>query len=44
MLDSIHAVFEKQLAGLMQDDILDLDTELTLLQNTLKMEGMTNEK
>lgn len=44
MLDGIRAVFEKQLAGLMQDDILDLDTELTLLQNTLKMEGMTNEK
>jgi len=37
MLDSIHAVFEKaSFAGLMQDDILDLDTELTLLQNTLK--------
>lgn len=44
MLDGVQAVFEKQLAGLMQDDILDLDTELTLLQNTLKMEGLANEK
>jgi 5-bromo-4-chloroindolyl phosphate hydrolysis protein len=40
MLDTIRAAFEKQLARLLSDDVLDLDTELGLLEKTIKMEGL----
>ena len=40
MLDSIQHVFEQQLAAAAQDDVLDLDTELGLLEQTLKMESL----
>ncbi|HTX72848.1 MAG TPA: 5-bromo-4-chloroindolyl phosphate hydrolysis family protein [Rectinemataceae bacterium] len=40
MLETIRSAFEKQLARLMADDVLDLDTELGLLESTIKMEGL----
>ncbi len=39
MLDSIKATFEKQLAHLIEDDLLDLNAEITVLKNTMKLEG-----
>jgi hypothetical protein len=40
MLETIRAAFEKQLALLLSNDVLDLDTELGLLEKTIKMEGL----
>jgi 5-bromo-4-chloroindolyl phosphate hydrolysis protein len=40
MLDSIERVFEQQLAASAQDEVLDLDTELKLLKNTLQLEDL----
>ena len=40
MLETIRAAFEKQLAMLLSDDVLDLDTELGLLEKTIRMEGL----
>lgn len=40
MLETIRAAFEKQLARLLSDDVLDLDTELGLLEKTIRMEGL----
>jgi len=40
MLDSIQHVFEQQMAAAAQDEVLDLDTELRLLEQTLKMESL----
>ena len=39
-LDTIKAAFEKQLQKLLENDVMDLDTEIELLQKTLKMENM----
>lgn len=39
ILETIRAAFEKQLARLLENDVLDLDTEITVLEETLKMEG-----
>lgn len=38
-LDSIKDTFQKQLSGLLVDDILDINAELNLLKKTMKMEG-----
>jgi 5-bromo-4-chloroindolyl phosphate hydrolysis protein len=43
MLDVIHAAFEKQHAVLLQNDVMDLDAEMTLLKQTLTMEGLGSE-
>ncbi|HUX41457.1 MAG TPA: 5-bromo-4-chloroindolyl phosphate hydrolysis family protein [Rectinemataceae bacterium] len=40
MLDTIREAFEKQFAKLLSNDLLDLDTELSLLEQTIKMEGL----
>lgn len=39
VLETIRAAFEKQLALLLENDVMDLDTEITVLEETLKMEG-----
>jgi 5-bromo-4-chloroindolyl phosphate hydrolysis protein len=43
MLETIRAAFEKQLALLLSNDVMDLDTELGLLEKTIKMEGLTED-
>lgn len=40
MLDTIGAAFGKQLARLLTNDVMDLDTELALLEKTIKLEGL----
>jgi 5-bromo-4-chloroindolyl phosphate hydrolysis protein len=40
MLDTIHRAFEKQLARLLSNDVMDLDIELSLLEKTINMEGL----
>jgi len=40
LLDKIHAAFEAQLAKLLEDDAMNLDTEIELLEKTFKMEGL----
>lgn len=42
MLKQIGDAFEKQLARLLQDDVLDLDTELELLRRTMQSEGLSD--
>lgn len=39
-LEMIRAAFERQLGRLIENDIIDLDSEISVLQNTLKMEEM----
>jgi hypothetical protein len=39
MLDLIKQTFDRQLANLLEDNLLDINTELTVLKNTMKMEG-----
>lgn len=39
-LETIRRAFEKQLAKLMEDDVMDLDTEIEVLERTIKMEGL----
>ncbi|MBN2079702.1 MAG: 5-bromo-4-chloroindolyl phosphate hydrolysis family protein [Spirochaetes bacterium] len=39
MLASIRQTFERQLGNLMEDRLLDLNAELAVLKNTMKMEG-----
>jgi len=40
MLETIRAAFEKQLVRLLENDVLDLDIEISVLEKTLKMEGL----
>ena len=40
LLEKIRVAFEKQLNILLRDDLMDLDTEISLLENTLKSEGL----
>jgi len=40
ILETIRAAFEKQLARLLENDVLDLDIEISVLEKTLKMEGL----
>jgi len=39
MLDLIKHTFDRQMANLLEDNLLDINTELTVLKNTMKMEG-----
>lgn len=39
LLDQIGDAFEKQLNRLLENDVMNLDAEITLLEKTLKMEG-----
>ena len=38
-LAALETAYEKQLAALLDNDIMDLDTELTVLEKTIRMEG-----
>jgi len=40
MLDDIYRAFEKQLSALLRDDVLDLDTELSVLEETIELENL----
>ena len=40
MLGTIRDAFDKQLAKLLSGDVLDLDAELSLMQQTIDMEGL----
>ncbi len=40
LLDTIRVAFQKQLEKLLDDDIMDLDTEISLLETTFKSEGL----
>ncbi|MBN2432714.1 MAG: 5-bromo-4-chloroindolyl phosphate hydrolysis family protein [Acidobacteria bacterium] len=40
MLGTIRRAFEKQLARLLADDVLDLDVELEVLEKSIRMEGL----
>lgn len=40
IVQSIRTTFEKQHEMLLQDDLLDLDTEVEVLKKTMKLEGM----
>ncbi len=40
MINTIAGGFNKQLAQLLQDDVMDLDTELELLRRTMQSEGL----
>lgn len=39
MLDSIKETYTKQLHNLLEDDLLDLNTEISVLEKTMKYEG-----
>lgn len=39
LLDQIKETFSKQLASLLEDDLLNLDVELSVLKKTMKYEG-----
>lgn len=39
-LEVIDAAFRRQLESLLHDDVLDLDTEISLLERTVRMEGL----
>jgi 5-bromo-4-chloroindolyl phosphate hydrolysis protein len=39
LLDMIRQTFDRQLANLLEDKLLDINTELTVLKNTMKLEG-----
>lgn len=39
MLDQIKATFDKQLTNMFENDLMDINTELKVLENTMKMEG-----
>ena len=43
MLDMIRAAFEKQHVRLLEDDVMDLDAEMSLLKQTIQMEGLGEE-
>lgn len=40
ILDNIKNAFEVQLSKLQEDNVLDLDTEIQVLKNMIKMEGL----
>jgi len=44
MLEKMHHAFRQQLTHLLEDDVMDLNTELELLDKTIKAEGYDNEK
>ncbi|HEY9592828.1 MAG TPA: 5-bromo-4-chloroindolyl phosphate hydrolysis family protein [Spirochaetia bacterium] len=44
MLGMIREAFEKQHARLLEDDVMDLDAEITLLKKTIEMEGLADGK
>jgi 5-bromo-4-chloroindolyl phosphate hydrolysis protein len=43
MLEMIKGAFEKQHVRLLEDDVMDLDAEMSLLRQTIQMEGLGKE-
>jgi 5-bromo-4-chloroindolyl phosphate hydrolysis protein len=43
-LELIRSAFQKQLGRLLEDDVLDLDTEIALLEKTIRLEGLGEDK
>jgi 5-bromo-4-chloroindolyl phosphate hydrolysis protein len=43
-MDTMRSAFEKQHARLLEHDVLDLDSEIALLENTLRLEGLAEEE
>lgn len=39
-LDNVQRAFEKELASLVRDEMLDLDTDMAILKETLELEGL----
>lgn len=39
MLDPVKDTFERQLANLVEEDLLDLNAEITVMKKTMKLEG-----
>lgn len=44
MMDTIVAAFDKQLDALFADEALDISTDITVMENLLKQEGLSEEK
>lgn len=44
MMDTIVVAFDKQLDALFADEALDISTDITVMENLLKQEGMSGEK
>ena len=42
-LDSIQQAFERQLGAMLRNEVIDLDSEVALLEKTVKMENLLNE-
>lgn len=42
-LDTIRAAYDKQLVQLLENDVMDLDVELRVLEQTIKMEGLSDD-
>jgi hypothetical protein len=43
VLGTLDAAYSKQLAHLLTNDVMDLDAELSLLEKTIRMEGLTDQ-
>ena len=43
-LDTLKKAYDKQLALLLEDDVMDLDAELELLERTIKLEGLADDE
>ncbi|MCP4137470.1 MAG: hypothetical protein GY754_41265 [bacterium] len=39
LLDTVKKTFDKQMANLLEDDLLDLDVEIKVLKSTMEMDG-----
>ena len=44
MMDTIVSAFDKQLDALFADEALDISTDITVMENLLKQEGLSQEK
>ncbi|MEA4955785.1 MAG: 5-bromo-4-chloroindolyl phosphate hydrolysis family protein [Pseudoflavonifractor sp.] len=44
MMDTIVSAFDKQLDALFADEALDISTDITVMENLLKQEGLQDEK
>ena len=44
MMDTIVSAFDKQLDALFADEALDISTDITVMENLLKPEGLQEEK
>jgi hypothetical protein len=42
-LDSVQQAFDRELANLVQNEVIDLDSEIALLEKTVEMENLFNE-